>query len=54
MKRIVWPLGLLLVLVTSLGATRAVAAPPNLLTNGDFTAGLTAGTPTGWAPFWSR
>ena len=47
MKRTVWPLGLLIVMLC-LGI--AHAAPPNLLTNGDFAAGIAQG----WEPFWSR
>jgi len=56
MKQTVWPLGLLLALALCFGTRAAVgAAPPNLLTNSDFAAGVSAaGTPQGWAPFWSR
>lgn len=56
MKRAIWPLGLLLILaLCSATRTARAAAPPNLLTNGDFAAGVSAsGTPPGWAPFWSR
>ena len=56
MKRLIRPLGLLLALTLCLGMARAAcAAPPNLLTNGDFAAGVSAaGIPTGWAPFWAR
>jgi len=56
MKRTVWPLGLILALALCLGMRAALgAAPPNLVTNGDFAAGVSAaGTPIGWSPFWSR
>ncbi len=56
MKRTVWLLSLLVALALCFG-TRAPAgaAPPNLVTNGDFVAGVTAaGVPHGWSPFWSR
>ena len=49
MTRTAWPLGFLLALVLCVGPY-AAAAPPNVLTNGDFAAG----TLNGWAPFWSR
>ena len=47
MNRTIWPLGLLAFLLFCAGAR---AAPPNLLTNGDFGAQTLAG----WSPFWSR
>ncbi len=51
MKRIAWLLGLLLILTLCLGIVRtARAAPVNLLTNGDFAAGVSQG----WEPFWAR
>ena len=55
MKRLVRPLGFFFALALCLGTHLAVIAAPNLLTNGDFAAGVSAaGTPTGWAPFWAR
>ena len=51
MKHGTWPLGLLLIAALWLGARPGRAeAPPNLLTNGDFAAGVSSG----WEPFWSR
>ena len=56
MKRAIWPFGLLLALRLCFATSAATrAAPPNLVTNGDFAAGVSAaGTPLGWSPFWSR
>ena len=51
MKRTLWLLGLLVIMVSCLGTRAAMAAgPPNLLTNGDFAAGISQG----WEPFWAR
>ena len=53
MKQFLWPWCLLIVLNTICVA--AQTAPPNLLTNGDFEAGVSAASiPNGWQPFWAR
>ncbi len=56
MKRTVWSLSLFFVLALCFGTRAATgAAPPNLVVNGDFAAGVSAaGAPIGWSPFWSR